>query len=111
MSEKRPGTKGKPDHQQTADEEAKRIGGEREVPIETPKGEKKHRKADAAVVDSTGEWVGEVVQVIRPNKGGSTPKREKDAARDIEQATGQKPQLVPVRPYKPPPPPKPLGQP
>ncbi len=37
-------------------------------------------------------------EIIRPTPAGNVPKREQDAARDIEKATGVKPNLVPVRP-------------
>jgi len=36
--------------------------------------------------------------VYRPTPAGNMPKREVDAANDIEQATGIKPTMVPVRP-------------
>jgi hypothetical protein len=38
-----------------------------------------------------------VTQVYRPTPAGNVPKREQDAAKDIENATGVKPNLVPVR--------------
>jgi len=98
----RPGTLGKPDHQETANEEATRIGGQREVPILTPGGAKDSRRADAAVTDNTGKVTGEVVQVYRPTPAGNIPKREQEAARDIHNATGVKPTMVPVRPVRPP---------
>src|SRR5258708_1228274 len=84
----RPGTLGKPDHQQTAAEEAERIGGEREVKIDTRGGKKGSRRADAAVVDALERIVGEIVQVFRPTPAGNIPKREREAAEDIEKATG-----------------------
>jgi len=96
-TEKRPGTKGKPDHQQTVEEERARIGGESEVPIQTPGAKKNSRRADAVGTNpETGAQ--EIVQVYRPTSGGNIPKREKDAAADIGNATGIKPTLVPVRP-------------
>jgi hypothetical protein len=51
-------------------------------------------------VDKNGNYKpgGKIVQAIRPTKAGNIPKREKDAAQDIQNATGVKPQLVPVRP-------------
>jgi RHS repeat-associated protein len=100
-SDKKPGTLGKPDHQQTADEEAAKFGekGQREVKVDTPGGEKGSRKIDAAKVEN-GK-VTEATQVIRPNKDGTAPAREVRAAKDIERATGVKPKLVPVRPLKP----------
>jgi RHS repeat-associated protein len=92
------GTKGAPDHQQTADEEAAKMGpnGQREVRVPTPGGEKDTRVIDAAKVENGR--VTEATQVIRPNKNGTPPAREVRAARDIENATGVKPKLVPVRP-------------
>jgi hypothetical protein len=45
---------------------------------------------------------GEIVQVYRPTPAGNIPKREKDAARDIQNATGTAPTMVPVRPVTPP---------
>jgi RHS repeat-associated protein len=99
-SDARPGTRGKPDHQQTVEEEAKRINGDPEVPIETPLGKKGSRRADAVGTNpETG--APEIVQVIRPTPAGNVPKREKDAAADIHTATGVKPTLVPVRPVTP----------
>ncbi len=97
---KRPGTLGKPDHQETVKDEAKRIGGDKEVTIQTPGGSKDSRRADAAQTDANGNYKpgGKIVQVIRPTKAGNVPKREKDAAQDIQNATGVKPELVPVRP-------------
>lgn len=104
-SEARPGTRRKPDHQDTADDEAQKMGGEREVSIKTPEGTKGSRRADAAKVE--GGKVTDVVQVYRPTPKGNIPKREIEAARDIEKATGVKPRMVPVRPQRPPQPPKP----
>lgn len=101
MSANKPGTLGKPDHQQTANEEAEKMGGNREVTIKTPGGNKESRRADAAKVDENKK-VTEVTQVYRPTKGGNIPKREVDAANDIQNATGVKPNMVPVRPVKPP---------
>jgi hypothetical protein len=43
----------------------------------------------------------EIVQVYRLTPAGNIPKREVDAAKDIEEATGVKPTMVPVRPAKP----------
>ena len=74
----------------------------REVKIDTAGGQKGSRRADAAQVDATGKASGEIVQVYRPTPAGNIPKREKDAAQDIENATGTKPTMVPVRPIKPP---------
>jgi hypothetical protein len=51
---------------------------------------------DAAKVENGR--VTEATQVVRPNKNGTPPAREVRAARDIENATGVKPKLVPVRP-------------
>jgi len=99
----KPGTLGKPDHQQTVKEEAEKMGGKPEVPVETPGGEKGSRRIDAAKKDANGN-VTEATQVIRPNKNGTPPAREVRAANDIEKATGVKPNLVPVRPMTPPPP-------
>lgn len=92
------GSKGAPDHQQTAEEERKDIGpnGQREVRVETPGGEKGSRVIDAAKVEN-GK-VTEARQVIRPNKNGTPPAREVRAANDIQKATGVKPKMVPVRP-------------
>jgi RHS repeat-associated protein len=99
-SDSKPGTLGKPDHQQTADEErAKRPGSEREGTIPTPGGEKNSRRGDVVVKDKSGK-VTEVVQVIRPNKNGTAPAREVRAANDIT-ATGAKVTFVPVRPIIP----------
>jgi hypothetical protein len=101
----RPGTLGKPDHQATVREEAEKINGKTEVTIPTPNGSKGSRRADAVGTNSeTGAK--EIVQVYRPTKGGNIPKREVDAARDIKNATGIKPRMVPVRPV-----PKPQPQP
>ena len=99
------GSKGAPDHQQTVEEERKDIGekGQKEVRVDTPGGEKGHRKIDAAKVEN-GK-VTEARQVIRPNKNGTPPAREVRAANDIQKATGVKPKMVPVRPIK-----KPDGQ-
>ncbi len=100
-SERRPGTLGKPDHQETAADEAARISGRREVKIDTPGGKKDSRRADAIGTNpETG--APEIAQVYRPTPAGNIPKREKDAAADIERATGIKPTMVPVRPVKPP---------
>jgi hypothetical protein len=90
------GSRGDPNHQRTAAEEAEKMGGRREVRVETPGREKRYR-----VIDAAREENGKVVddaQVIRPNKNGSPPAREVRAARDIEKATGVKPRFVPVRP-------------
>ncbi len=75
-------------------------GGRREVPIPTPGGNKDSRRADAAQTDANGHYVpgGEVVQVYRPTPAGNIPKREQEAARDIQGATGTAPTMVPVRP-------------
>jgi RHS repeat-associated protein len=95
----RPGTLGKPDHQETVKEEAARVGGRSEVPIDTPGGLKDSRRADAVGTNpETG--APEVVQVYRPTAAGNIPKRERDAAADIENETGVKPTMVPVRPLK-----------
>jgi RHS repeat-associated protein len=92
------GSKGAPDHQATADEEAAKMGqnGQREVRIPTPDGAKGTRVADAATVE--GGKVTAVTQVIRPKANGEPPKREVEAAKDIHDATGVQPKLVPVRP-------------
>jgi len=93
----RPGTLGKPDHQATVKAEAARIGGDTEVKIPTPTGSKNSRRADAVGTNpETGAT--EIVQVYRPTPAGNIPKREVDAARDIENATGIRPTMVPVRP-------------
>jgi RHS repeat-associated protein len=94
------GSKGAPDHQKTAEEERQSIGpdGKREVRVDTPGGEKGHRKIDAAKVENGN--VTEARQVIRPNKDGTSPAREVRAANDIQKATGVKPKMVPVRPLK-----------
>lgn len=100
-SEGKPGTLGKPDHQQTVKDEAERINGQPEVKIPTPEGSKGSRRADAVGTNpETGQP--EIVQVYRPTPGGNIPRREKTAASDIEKATGIKPTLVPVRPLPPP---------
>ncbi len=75
------------------------MGGDKEVTVKTPGGEKGSRRIDAAKVEN-GK-VTEARQVIRPNKGGTPPAREVRAAKDIEKATGVKPKLVPVRPETP----------
>jgi len=93
------GSKGAPDHQATADEEAAKMGGDREVRVQTPEGEKGSRVIDAARTEN-GKVV-EATQVIRPNKDGTPPAREVRAASDIQKATGVQPKLVPVRPIKP----------
>jgi RHS repeat-associated protein len=90
------GSKGAPDHQQTADEEAAKMGGDREVRVQTPGGEKGSRVIDAAKVENGR--VTEATQVVRPNKDGTAPAREVRAAADIQKATGVQPKLVPVRP-------------
>ena len=95
----KPGTLGKPDHQQTVQEEAQKMGGTTEVKVETPGGEKGSRRIDAGKVEN-GK-VTQATQVIRPNKNGTPPAREVRAARDIKKATGVEPKLVPVRPEKP----------
>jgi RHS repeat-associated protein len=93
----RPGTLGKPDHQATVQEEAARINGDSEVTIRTPNGTKGSRRADAIGTNpETG--AAEIVQVYRPTPAGNIPKRERDAAKDIQNATGVKPTMVPVRP-------------
>ena len=94
------GSKGAPDHQQTADEEAAKMGpnGQREVRIPTPGGAKGTRVADAAKVEN-GK-VTAVTQAVRTNKNGTPVAREVRAARDIQKATGVQPKLVPVRPLK-----------
>jgi RHS repeat-associated protein len=97
----RPGRLGNPDHQETAEQERARVDGRREVPIKTPGGSKETRWADAAKVDENGKVIGEVVQVFRPTPAGNIPKREREAAEDIEKATGVKPTMVPVRPSRP----------
>jgi len=66
--------------------------------VDTPGGEKGYRKVDAAKVEN-GKMT-DAVQVIRPNKDGSVPAREVRAAKDIENASGVKPKMVPVRPIK-----------
>ena len=99
---KKPGTLGKPDHQETVKEEAEKLGADssREVKIKTPGGQKESRRADAAETDENGNYKpgGKIVQVIRPTPAGNVPKREQQAAQDIQNATGVKPELVPVRP-------------
>jgi RHS repeat-associated protein len=97
FSAKRPGTRGKPDHQQTVKEEAEKIGGKPEVPIPTPGGAKETRVGDAVAKDANGN-VTAVTQVIRPTPAGNVPLREQKAAQDIKTATGVTPKLVPVRP-------------
>jgi RHS repeat-associated protein len=105
-SDSKPGTLGKPDHQETVKEEGERVNGQTEVPIPTPGGAKTGRRADAVGTNpETG--AAEIVQVYRPTPAGNIPKREKTAAADIQNATGVKPTMVPVRPVKPPQPPKP----
>jgi hypothetical protein len=96
----KPGTLGKPDHQETVKEEAERIKGKPEVTIKTPGGNKESRRADAAQTDGKGNYKpgGKIVQVIRPTPAGNVPKREQQAAQDLHNATGVKPELVPVRP-------------
>jgi RHS repeat-associated protein len=98
FSSSRPGTRGKPDHQQTAKEEAAKIGGQQEVRIPTPGGNKDTRVADAARVNPDTGKVEAVTQVIRPTPAGNVPQREQQAARDIQNSTGVTPTLVPVRP-------------
>jgi RHS repeat-associated protein len=100
QTEKRPGTLGKPDHANTVEEEAARIAGTPEVRIDTPGGKKDSRRADAVGTNPT-TGAPEIVQVYRPTPAGNVPKREKDAAADIERATGVKPTMVPVRPVPP----------
>jgi RHS repeat-associated protein len=64
------GSKGAPDHQHTADEEAAKMGpnGQREVRVPTPDGEKGSRVIDAAKVEN-GK-VTEATQVVRPTRTG-----------------------------------------
>jgi hypothetical protein len=94
------GSKGAPDHQQTAKQEAAKIkGGETEVTIKTPGGFKESRRADAAAKGASGK-VTKVTQVYRPTPAGNIPLREQKAAQDIQKATGVKPKMVPVRPTK-----------
>jgi RHS repeat-associated protein len=96
----KPGTLGKPDHKETVKEEAERINGKAEQTIPTPGGQKDSRRPDAVGTNpATGSP--EIVQVYRPTPAGNIPKREKDAAKDIQDATGIKPTMVPVRPLKP----------
>jgi RHS repeat-associated protein len=93
----RPGTKGDANHRRTAEEEADKMDppGETEVKVQTPGGKKGFRKLDASNINKGGK---DMVQVIRPNKNGTAPKRENDAAADIHGARGTKPRFVPVRP-------------
>jgi hypothetical protein len=84
------------DHRQTAKEEAEKINGRQEVTIPTPGGAKNSRRADAAA--KVNEKVTAVTQMYRPTPAGKIPKREKEAREDIENATGVKPKMVPVRP-------------
>jgi hypothetical protein len=93
----KPGTRGKPDHQATAAEEADKIGGKTEVRIPTPGGAKETRVGDAVATDANGKPTA-VTQVIRPTPAGNVPLREQKAAQDIKNATGVTPKLVPVRP-------------
>jgi len=72
------------------------MGGDREVRVQTPGGEKGSRVIDAAKVENGR--VTEATQVVRPNKDGTAPAREVRAAADIQKATGVQPKLVPVRP-------------
>jgi hypothetical protein len=59
---KKPGTLGKPDHQETVEEERQRINGKKEVTIPTPEGRKGSRRADAVGQNpETGQP--EIVQV------------------------------------------------
>jgi len=46
--------------------------------------------------------VTDLAQVYRPTPKENRPKREIDAARDIEEATGLKPGMIAVRPNRPP---------
>jgi len=98
----RPGTLGKPDHQETVKQEAERTNGRPEVKIDTTGGKKDSRRAD---VVGTNPQTGapEIVQVYRPTPAGNIPKREQDAAADIQRATGIRPTMVPVRTPAPPP--------
>lgn len=65
-------------------------------------GKQGHMVARAAAERTRSERiqkpVPQIVQVYRPTKGGNVPKREVDAANDIQKATGIKPTMVPVRP-------------
>jgi len=98
----KPGTLGQPDHQQTVKEEGKRVNGDTEVTIDTKGGKKDSRRADAVGTNPvTGQP--QIVQVYRPTKTGRIPKREQEAAQDIQNATGIAPTMVPVRPLPPPP--------
>jgi RHS repeat-associated protein len=78
-SDKKPGTKGKPDHQQTVKEEAEKIGGQPEVPIATPGGHEEGRVGDAVATDADGKPTA-VTQVYRPTPAGNIPLREQKAA-------------------------------
>jgi RHS repeat-associated protein len=93
----KPGARGDANHRRTAEEEADKMDpkGETEVVVKTPGGKKGFRKLDASNINKGGK---DMVQVIRPNKNGTAPKRENDAADDIGGARGSKPQFVPVRP-------------
>jgi hypothetical protein len=63
------------------------------------------REAPADAVGTNPETgATEIVQVYRPTPAGNIPKRERDAARDIQGSTGIAPTMVPVRPVKPIPP-------
>ena len=96
----RPGTRGDANHRQTAEQEAENMNppGETEVVVKTPGGKKASRKLDASNINKGGK---DMVQVIRPNKNGTAPKRERNAADDVERATGTRPRFVPVRPRLP----------
>lgn len=91
------GTRGDAIHQATAKEEADKMNprGETEVKVKTPGGKKEFRKLDASNINAGGN---DMVQVIRPNKDRTAPKRERDAADDVENVKGTKPRFVPVRP-------------
>lgn len=65
-----------------------------EVPVKTPEGEKSKRYVD---VQGTNTTTGEVkqIQVGKQNKGGTPVSREVKAIKDIEKATGTKPDFKP----------------
>ena len=67
-------------------------------------GTKQSRWADA-VGTNPDTGAPEIVQVYRPTPAGNIPKREKQAAADIQGATGVEPTMVPVRALPPPKPP------
>lgn len=87
-------------HHRTAQEAAGNMDpqGETEVKVMTQGGKMKFRRLDASNIKEGGK---DIVHVLRPYKNGTAPKQERDAAQDIQKATGIKPNFVSVKPLPP----------